>query len=53
MEKEFGLRDLRERGESVDDLKVGLKLGLISLFVQCVSITRTCCDTEMAMLSQR
>ena len=37
--------------------KVGLKLGLISLCVECVSITRTCCDTyengKMAMLSQR
>ena len=25
----------------MDDLKVGLKLGLISLCVECVSITRT------------
>ena len=31
----------------MDDLKVGLKLGLISLCVECVSITRTCCDTKM------
>lgn len=36
MEKEFGLRKLREkeiRGESVDDLKVGLKLGLFNKLV--------------------
>ena len=30
----------------MDDLKVGLKLGLISSCVECVSITRTCCDTK-------